>query len=158
MPDNIYSNKVRIRVNGLLVENRQILLVKLRHPTRDGFVWMPPGGGLDFGEPMEDALQREFHEETGIEIEVKALRYIHEFIEPPLHAVEFYYDCRKTGGSLLLGNDPELSEKKQLLEEVRFVPISELDRLPVVPDHIRLHFPREFDGKGKEVVPKVIST
>ncbi|MEX0772003.1 MAG: NUDIX domain-containing protein [Balneolales bacterium] len=154
MPEKAFSNKVRVRVNGLLVENRKLLLVKFRHPTREGSIWMPPGGGVDFGEPMEDALQREFIEETGIEVNVDGLRYVHEFIEPPLHALEFYYDCRKTGGALRLGSDPELSKDNQLLEDVRFVPLAGLAELPVIPEHIQRHFEEEF-SKGK-CIPKVI--
>ncbi|MEX2640327.1 MAG: NUDIX domain-containing protein [Balneolales bacterium] len=149
-----YTNKVRLRVNGLLVEDGRLLLVKLDHPVRDGSVWMPPGGGLEFGETLEAALGREFLEETALEIQAGPLRYIHEFIDPPLHAIEFYYDCHKTGGRLKTGHDPEHEMGNQLLQDVRFIALAELRDLPVVPAHIRLHFPDEY---GKVLNgPKII--
>ena len=149
-----YSHKVRVRVNGLLVRDRELLLVKLRHPTRDGFVWMPPGGGVEYGESMEQALKREFLEETGIQIQVGPLRYIHEFIAPPLHAVEFYYDCTQAGGRMALGSDPEHSGQDQLLEDIRYVALADLHELPVVPEHLRYKFTHEFDSR--ECTPQVI--
>lgn len=156
MPENIYSNRVRVRVNGLLVENRKLLLVKIHQLTLKDHIWMPPGGGVDFGESLEDALKREFIEETGVEIQIGTLRYIHEFIKPPLHALEFYYDCKKVGGALKLGHDPELIGKKQILEDVRFMKLDELDELPIAPAYLREHFRDEFDEL--KCIPKVISS
>ncbi|MEX1121640.1 MAG: NUDIX domain-containing protein [Balneolales bacterium] len=155
MADHLYSQKVRVRVNGLLVEEGKLLLVKIRHPTREVGIWMPPGGGIDFGEKMEDAVRREILEETGVKVQVGDLRYIHEYIQPPLHAVEFYYDCYRIGGTAGLGHDPELPETKQLLEEVCFVPLTEIAELPVVPEHIRWHFKEEHERN--ERFPKIIS-
>ena len=56
--------------------------------------WTPPGGGVEFGEPLESALRREVAEETGVDVEVGPLRYVVDFVRPPLHAVSFYFSCR----------------------------------------------------------------
>jgi len=40
-----------------------------------------PGGGLEFGEGLEDGLKREFQEELSVEIEVNELFYINEFLQ-----------------------------------------------------------------------------
>ena len=52
---------------GLLIEDGRILL----SPHWGGHVF--PGGAVDLGERLEDALKREFPEETGLEIEPVAL-------------------------------------------------------------------------------------
>lgn len=54
----------RIRVAGLLVNGGRVLLV---HQQKDGRrYWLLPGGGVEEGEQLEDALLREITEECGM--------------------------------------------------------------------------------------------
>lgn len=52
---------------GLLMEDNKILLIKKKTGPYDGLLDLP-GGSLEFGEPPEIALKREFMEETGLDI------------------------------------------------------------------------------------------
>lgn len=124
----LYGNRTRIRVCGICIENNAILLARHRLGPA-GVFWSPPGGGLEFGEDCESCLQREFQEETGLTIRVGALLFTTELVQPPLHAVELFFDVQIVGGQLALGVDPESGEN-QLLEEVRFLTQSELAELP----------------------------
>lgn len=142
-PKDLY-NRIRVRVNGLLVENRSLLMVRLRSPVNGRLIWMPPGGGLQFGEPLREAVKREMAEETGIRVEVGPLWYIHELHTTIIHAVEFYYLCSKREGELKTGSDPEYPEKEQLIEDVSFMPFDELDRPDVYPEHLRTRFAVDY--------------
>jgi len=62
-PKNIISKK-RESAYGIFIENQKILLVK---PTWID-CWEFPGGGVELGENLIEALKREFLEETGYEI------------------------------------------------------------------------------------------
>jgi 8-oxo-dGTP diphosphatase len=115
---------LRVRASGLLVQAEQVLLVKLRGLGQGAYLWVPPGGGVQFGEPLATALGREFMEETGLQVAVGPLLFTGEFVRPPYHAVEFFFAVESTGGQLSRGHDPEADE--QLIEDVRFLSLAEL--------------------------------
>lgn len=56
-----------------------------------------PGGKIDLGEPILEAMKREVHEEVGLEIEVGELIDVFEHLTPGddnCHFVILYYRCR----------------------------------------------------------------
>ena len=58
-----------VAVGGIVVKGDQFLLVKRKAEPRKGF-WCIPGGIVEPGETIRDAIEREILEETGIETEV----------------------------------------------------------------------------------------
>ena len=59
----------RVTIKGLIVKDGKILLFK----EYNGH-WELPGGGLDFGENIEDALKREIEEESKMKVKEIAKR------------------------------------------------------------------------------------
>src|SRR4051794_652640 len=55
----------RIRVSALLRWNDRILLCRHEKPGKE--YWLLPGGGVNSGESLVDALRRELREEVGID-------------------------------------------------------------------------------------------
>lgn len=115
-----FGNKLRVRACGFCWEGEKLLLVNHNMYGKSGF-WAPPGGGVEFGQNMEAALVREFAEETGLLIEVTRFRFVAEYIKTPLHAIEFFFDVKVTGGALHTGFDPEMSPENQIIEHVEFL-------------------------------------
>lgn len=62
---------------GGLIENDEGKILMIKSPDRG---WEIPGGQVEAGETLTDALKREVKEETGIEIEVGNLRAVHSNI------------------------------------------------------------------------------
>lgn len=71
--------RFNVRVYGLLIHNNHLLVVD--ELIKAGPITKLPGGGLELGEGLRDALQREFREETGQFIEVGEHFYTTDFFQ-----------------------------------------------------------------------------
>ncbi|MBO2008064.1 NUDIX domain-containing protein [Hymenobacter negativus] len=132
-----YAGKVRVRVGGLLVRNGMVLLAAHRGllPKEAPF-WSPPGGGWQFGESIQQALVREFREETGLTVEVGRFLHLHEFSTDKLQALELFFEVlADTNAQPQLGHDPEHSAGEQLITELAWQTPRQLLHLPPVQVH-----------------------
>ncbi|CAN5578982.1 hypothetical protein BH23BAC1_BH23BAC1_39380 [soil metagenome] len=131
----LYGNKVRVRVCGLCKRNYEILLIKHEGLGKDGILWSPPGGGMDFGFSAEENLEREFLEETGLIIKVENFLFINEFLSDSLHAIELFFSVKDLGGALKTGIDPEMGGFNQIIKEVKFMNWSKINELKTTQKH-----------------------
>nr|MBI1229867.1 NUDIX domain-containing protein [Cytophagales bacterium] len=123
-----FGRRLRTRVNGILIEDQKILMIN--HYMGEGkFFWNVPGGGMKYGSSAPDNLAREFQEETGLEVAVGDYLFVHEFLRPPLHAVELFFEVKKMGGNLLKGIDPELDAEHQVIADLRFLSVEEIQQI-----------------------------
>lgn len=146
--DQRFANTLRVRVCGVLIQNDEILLAQIHSPITDTLVWMPPGGGLTFGESMKGCLKREFKEETNLSVEVRELVHVNELLRKSYHAVECFFDVKKISGTEKVGKDPELSWDRQLLHDLQWIPIDKLPELDFAPSGLVekiQHWDRRFN-------------
>ncbi len=69
-----------IRIYGLLINEKQELLVADEH-IKGKFYTKFPGGGLEYGEGTRDCLKREFMEEMNLKVEVGDHFYTTDFFQ-----------------------------------------------------------------------------
>jgi 8-oxo-dGTP diphosphatase len=130
MQMNPFQGKVRVRACGILIENQRILLVKHRGLGAQGYFWSPPGGGMEFGESVRDAVCREFREEVGLVVEAGEFAGFHEHIDSRFHAMELFFRVSRITGEIKLGTEPEGSPDGPTLEDLGWFGIPELEELP----------------------------
>jgi 8-oxo-dGTP diphosphatase len=118
---------IRIRAAGILLKENQILLV--RHEKNGKSYWLLPGGGVDFGESVEEALTREFREEVGLPIKVGKLVLVHDSIPPNHHrqVLNIYFLVSAEHFNIKVTPDA-------VLRDAAFYPIEEFRTMAVNPD------------------------
>ena len=136
--------KHRVRAAAIVVEGDSVLLVKHEgHGPEEGYVWwVPPGGGVEGEESLAECARRETLEETGLSVELGNIAYIREFIEPGYHHCEIFFLATSYAGSVVTGENPEIGvlDVAHAIEDVRFVPRSEMEGMNVTPDELKSTF------------------
>ena len=93
---------IGVGVGAIIVDDGGRLFLARRGPLakNERGLWEFPGGSVEFGEKLADALKREMREEYGIEIEVRRLLDVADHILPDegQHWVSPTYVCAITSG------------------------------------------------------------
>lgn len=96
----------------------QILIDRRLMQGTMGGLWEFPGGKIESGETVQECIQREIHEELGIEIEVADHLITIDHIYSNLHVTLKVYHCHHLSGV------PQPIE----CDEIRWVNLDELDQ------------------------------
>ena len=83
----------RIAVSALIFDGERVLLAH----RRDIDWWNLPGGGMEGGETVDEALLREVAEETGVEVEIEQL--VGVYSKPQKQEIVLAFRCHITGGT-----------------------------------------------------------
>ena len=120
-------------------EPNKILLIKRNTVPFKGY-WALPGGRVDPGETVEQAIIREVKEETGLDVTIE--RKIGEYIEQGVKdgvEYEYYPTCfvvKPVGG--------EIKKQESEIQEIKLFSLNELPKLlafehdKMIKDYLRL--------------------
>ena len=87
-----------MRVTGVVIEDDRILV--LDQDTGTGRAWSLPGGKVEDGETLTEALVREMREETGLHVEPGRLLYVCDHLPGDgTHVVHLTFEARRIGGT-----------------------------------------------------------
>ena len=110
-----YPDRPVLAVSAVIIRGDEFLLVRRARPPMQGLFTLP-GGGVEAGETLFEAVQREVREETGLSIEPVTLAGTREAISRDdsnrvaRHFVILAFAARWTGGEARLNE--ELSEAR----------------------------------------------
>jgi 8-oxo-dGTP diphosphatase len=96
----------RISVDGIIRQQDRILLIKRKYqPFKER--WALPGGFVNYGETVEDAVIREVLEETGLYTEIKGLIgvYSDPKRDPRGHTITIVFQLKPKRGNIKSGDD-----------------------------------------------------
>jgi len=122
-----YPDAPIVGVGAIIRDGPHIVLIRRNREPAIGR-WTFPGGGVELGETVHEAIRREVLEETGLEVEVADLilivdRILHDDAgRIQYHYVILDFLVSPVGGALRPGDDAG---------DARWVSLSELDDLDV---------------------------
>jgi ADP-ribose pyrophosphatase YjhB (NUDIX family) len=116
--------EIAVRAAGVLLADGRILLVN--HVKHGRSYWVLPGGHVNFGETLEQALVREMKEECDLDVTVGPLLIVHDYINADNHVVNNTFRIEAKSADFHVR--PEGS-----LKGARWVPLEELDRIDLKP-------------------------
>jgi 8-oxo-dGTP diphosphatase len=137
MPVNLsreYPNAPVVAVGAVVVHQGRALLVRRGRAPAKG-AWVIPGGGVELGERVEDAVLREVHEECGIAIALGSFACVVNRIDRDENGRVRYqyviidYFARYQSGDLAAGSDAA---------DARWVPLSELPDYGLSAESLKL--------------------
>ena len=105
-----YPDRPIVGVAAVVIEDDRVVLVRRGSPPAYG-EWSLPGGAVEPGETLEEAVVREVKEEIGLEVEVVELVAVLDriFLDPEgevqFHYVLMDFLCRRSGGRLRASSD-----------------------------------------------------
>jgi 8-oxo-dGTP pyrophosphatase MutT (NUDIX family) len=131
-PPDPVELRQRVAVYGVCEDPvGNVLLVRAAAYLTVAGRWFLPGGGIDHGEDPTAALRREFVEETGLDVEIGAIRGVLSdvFILPDgtsLHTVRIIHAIDSYSGTLR-------DEEGGSSDAARWVGPDELGAIPLAP-------------------------
>jgi mutator protein MutT len=122
-----------VGVGGVIVKDGKAVIVKRANDPYKG-QWSIPGGRVELGESLAEAVRREMYEETGLEVQVGPLIDVFERLQREdgrvrYHFVIIDYLCTAVGGALSAGDDAE---------DAAWVTSEELERYDIRESAVRV--------------------
>jgi ADP-ribose pyrophosphatase YjhB (NUDIX family) len=125
-PTRSYPARPIVAVSAAIVRDGRVLIARRARPPANG-VFTLPGGVVEVGETLPQALTREIMEETSLVIEPVALAgYRERIVRDGNGGIEQHFVILPFAARLLSG-EPVLNDE---LAEVRWLSPAELDGLP----------------------------
>jgi len=125
-----YPESPIVGVGGVIFDGASVLLARRGQEPAKG-TWSLPGGAVELGEQVVDALKREIQEEIGIEIEVGGLvKVLDRVLRDEEERIRYHYVIVDYWGWKVSGEPKPGSDTS----EICFVPLEEIQKKDIHKD------------------------
>lgn len=125
-----YPEAPVVGVGGVIFDGSSVLLAKRGQEPAKG-TWSLPGGAVELGEKVIEALKREIREEIGIEIEVGGLvRVLDRILQDEGKRIRYHYIIVDYWGWKVSGEPKPGSDTSDLC----FVPLNQIEKKDIHRD------------------------
>lgn len=132
------SYHIRVSARGIVINNDKILL----NEFGAGEYYNIPGGGVEPGETVKQAVVREIYEESGLKVTVGDLIYVYEyepnncnFMYGSKPQISIVFRCFLNGDNKIKPPSvPDIDpENPEISSEAKWIPIAKLKNIHYVP-------------------------
>jgi ADP-ribose pyrophosphatase YjhB (NUDIX family) len=117
---------LKIRPSILIIENGHLLTMRYNYEGQD--VYNSPGRNVEFGEKLNDTLQRELQEELGVSVKVGELHFVAEVISEKMQNMHFVFEG-KVGKGI-----PKLNSKETRALQLVWIPLKNSNDFQLYPN------------------------
>ncbi|MCU5431305.1 NUDIX domain-containing protein [Bacillus cereus] len=126
---------IRVRTSALIIKNNNLLLVEFN--DENGLHYNLPGGGVEQGETLIEAVRREALEEASVLIDVGQVAFLYEYAPfknkekyGTVHSLTTIFECELKEGEIpCLSDNPDKNQTG-----VKWMPLDELQNIVLYPN------------------------
>ena len=126
---------IRLRSSALILEHDAVLLIEFN--DENGVHYNLPGGGVEAGESIIQAVKREVLEEASVKVETQQVAFIYEYAPHltqgrygPVHSLTTILECTLQKGEV--PRMPEEPDENQT--DVKWIRLDELHQVVLYPN------------------------
>ncbi|MCF8324483.1 MAG: NUDIX domain-containing protein [Leadbetterella sp.] len=126
---------MKTRPSAIILSDNNLLTLKYNY--NGNLLYAIPGGNLEFGEKLKEALERELQEEIGLVIEVQNLLFLAEVHQQNKDTLHCVFNTKIVSGI------PQLNPKETTALEICWIPIETIEDYNLYPNiktQIKEHF------------------
>lgn len=127
------EQKFKVRCRGIILYKGKLLLVS-HVPDKSRYTL--PGGHLENKENPLECMEREVVEELGINPKIGRLLYVHNFVRPESHDIEFFFEI--LNGEDYLDIEKLTGTHGHELTDIHWTSVDE--NLNILPEKIAVDF------------------
>lgn len=135
-----------IGAGGVVIHDNKVLLVKLAYGRAKGR-WLIPGGFVEKGEILQEAVVREIKEETGMRVRPIGILGIRSMVRKKDNLTDVYVAFLCT-----LESSPEpLVPQESEITEVNWIPVQDINVREDVPTYTRILIAKALNTKPMNI-------
>jgi ADP-ribose pyrophosphatase YjhB (NUDIX family) len=123
-------------VSGVLVKNREdkfLLVKKSNNVGPYAGTYLTPGGGIETGEPADQAALRELYEETGVKVKNLKRAYFDDDVTDNWQGVKRHYIMLLYLADYDTGEIHQTEGNDDEFEDVNWYTVDEIKKMPLSP-------------------------